>query len=151
MSWTIVRGKHRPLRSILRCPPNAFYGRWRALSHGVARFRSSVRTTALNLLLKSLSGGVGNMKLRFNLFNPIGPFRTVISKDSTACTMKPFLTPTCSLISAKSEPSPKNGSKNTKNEDPMKHYRTEHPPNGNNKFNLNLTIKPVWKSLLTIG
>ncbi len=29
--------------------------------------------------------------------------------------------------------------------DPMKHYRTEHPPNGNNKFNLNLTIKPVWK------
>jgi hypothetical protein len=27
----------------------------------------------------------------------------------------------------------------------MKHYRTGHPPNGNNKFNLNLTIKPVWK------
>ena len=27
----------------------------------------------------------------------------------------------------------------------MKHYRTEHPPNGNNKFNLNLTIKHVWK------
>jgi len=44
-----------------------------------------------------------------------------------------------------SEPSPKNGSKNTTNEDPMKPYRTEHPPNGNNKFNLNLTIKPVWK------
>ena len=44
-----------------------------------------------------------------------------------------------------SEPSPKNGSKNTTNEDPMKHYRTEHPPNGNNKFNLNLTIKPAWK------
>ena len=39
-----------------------------------------------------------------------------------------------------SEPSPKNGSKNTTNEDPMKHYRTEHPPNGNNKFNLNLTL-----------
>ena len=44
-----------------------------------------------------------------------------------------------------SEPSPKNGSKNTTNEDPMKPYRTEHPPNGNNNFNLNLTIKPVWK------
>ncbi len=29
---------------------------------------------------------------------------------------------------------------------PMKHYRTEHPPNGNNKkLNHNLTIKPVWK------
>ena len=27
----------------------------------------------------------------------------------------------------------------------MKHYRTEQPPNGNNKFNLNLTIKPNWK------
>ena len=44
-----------------------------------------------------------------------------------------------------SEPSPKNGSKNAANEDPMKHYRTEHPPNRNNKFNLNLTIKPAWK------
>ena len=39
-----------------------------------------------------------------------------------------------------SEPSPKNGLKKTTNEDPMKHYRTEHPPNGNNKFNLNLTL-----------
>ena len=39
-----------------------------------------------------------------------------------------------------SEPSPKNESKNTTNEDPMKHYRTEHPPKGNNKFNLNLTL-----------
>ena len=38
------------------------------------------------------------------------------------------------------EPSPKNGSKNTTNEDPMKHYRTEHLPNGNNKFTLNLTF-----------
>jgi putative transposase len=44
-----------------------------------------------------------------------------------------------------SEPSPKNGSKNPTNEDPVKHYRTGRPPNGNNKFNLNLTIKPVWK------
>jgi len=30
-------------------------------------------------------------------------------------------------------------------EDFAKHYRIEYPPNGNNKFNLNLTIKPVWK------
>ena len=42
-----------------------------------------------------------------------------------------------------SEPSPKNGSRNTTNEDAMKHHRTGRPPNGNNKFNLNLTIKPV--------
>jgi hypothetical protein len=65
----------------------------------------------------------------------------VISKDSTACTVKRFLTPTCSLISAKSESSPKNGSKTTTYEDRMKHYRTEYSPNGNNEFNLNLTIK----------
>ena len=28
----------------------------------------------------------------------------------------------------------------TTNEDPIKHYRTEYTPNGNNKFNLNLTL-----------
>jgi len=39
-----------------------------------------------------------------------------------------------------SEPPPKNGPKNTTKEDPMKHYRTEHPPNGNKKFNLTLTL-----------
>ena len=27
----------------------------------------------------------------------------------------------------------------------MNHYRTEHPPNGNNKFNLTLTIKLICK------
>jgi transposase InsO family protein len=43
------------------------------------------------------------------------------------------------------ESSPKNGSKSITNEDLMKPYRTKHPPNGNNKFNLNLTIKPVLK------
>jgi len=79
-------------------------------------------------------------KIEIQLFNPAGLYRMVISKDSTACTAKPFLTSTCSLVSVKSEPSPKNGSKNTTNEDPMKHYRTEHPPNGNSKFNLNLTL-----------
>jgi len=89
---------------------------------------------------KVLSGGARNMKLRFSLFNPVGPCRTVTSKDSTECTAKPSLTPTCSPISAKSEPSPKNGSKSIANEDAMKPYRTEHPPNGNNKFNLNLTL-----------
>ena len=49
------------------------------------------------------------------------------------------------LRSMKSEPSPKNGSKSITNEDPMKHFSTEHPPNGSNKFNLNFTINPVWK------
>jgi len=39
-----------------------------------------------------------------------------------------------------SEPSPNNGLRNTTNQDPMKHYGTEHPPNGNNKFKLNLTF-----------
>ena len=39
---------------------------------------------------KVLSGGARNMKLRFSLFNPAGPCRTVTSKDSTACTAKPF-------------------------------------------------------------
>jgi len=31
------------------------------------------------------------------------------------------------------------------NEDPMKHYRTEHSANGNIKFKLTLTIKLIWK------
>ncbi len=51
---------------------------------------SSERTTSLNPLPKNLSDGARNMKSRFNLFNPIGPCRTVTSKDSTVCTMKPF-------------------------------------------------------------
>ena len=78
--------------------------------------------------------------IEIQFIQPGRPMQKGISKDSTACTAKPFWMPTCSLISAKSEPSPKNGSKNTTNEDPMKHYRTEHPPNGNNKFNLNLIL-----------
>ncbi len=79
-------------------------------------------------------------EIEIQFIQPVGPCRTVTSKDSTACTAKPSLTPTCSTISARLEPSPKNGSKNTTNEDPMKPYRTEHLPNGNNKFNLNLTL-----------
>jgi hypothetical protein len=47
-------------------------------------------TTDLNSLAKSLSGGARNMKSRFNLYNPAGLCRTVISKDSTACTARPF-------------------------------------------------------------
>ena len=31
------------------------------------------------------------------------------------------------------------------NEDPMKSWRTRHPPNGNNKFNLNITNKLIRK------
>ena len=116
-----------------------------SVSLGVAGLQLSETSTALNSLPQRLSGGARNLKLRFSLFNPVGPCRTVTSKDSTACTAKPSLTPTCSPISARLDPLPKNESKNTTNKDPTKQYRTERPPNGNNKFNLNLTIKPVWK------
>jgi transposase InsO family protein len=53
---------------------------------------------------KVLSGGARNMKSRFNLFNTAGLCRTVTSKDSTACTAKPFWTPTCSPISGIQSP-----------------------------------------------
>lgn len=60
------------------------------------------------------------MKLRFNVLKPEGPYKTDISRDLTAYIGKPFWTLTYLTISAKSEPSTKNGLKNAMNEDIMK-------------------------------
>jgi len=76
------------LRSLLHCSPNALLTPWIALSHGVASILLSELTTALSSLPKNLSSDAWNMKLRFSLFNLLGPCRTVTPKDSTACTAK---------------------------------------------------------------
>jgi transposase InsO family protein len=144
MSWTIVHGKLWPLRSIQpvheciiktlesviawRSKPNVIRNdigpefpskefEWRCKEHEIEIQFNQLGRTMQNGYIERFNRVYREAILYAYLFTDI--------RDS--------------------EPSPKNGSKNTTNEDPMKHYRTGHPPNGNNKFNLNLTIKPVWK------